>query len=169
MGKVLPGTMITTRSTITQIAKHTRIFISFHHICLRTRLAPRRKPWADTARLSVLSWRESRRSPRWETLLMFSRITPTVSSICYKKSHVSFPCCHKCLSRPPLSGDERSTWHRATSIYGNGNACTPLIPSRRPSTEERRRKLTACNAAVRWLPFCCAEAPPAAPLPPAGI
>lgn len=29
-----------------------RIFISFHHICLRTRFAPRRKPWADTARLS---------------------------------------------------------------------------------------------------------------------
>jgi len=55
----------------------------FHHICLRTLLAPRRKPWADTARLSVLSWRESRRSPRCETLLMFSRITPTVSSICY--------------------------------------------------------------------------------------
>ena len=63
--------------------------IPFHHICLRTLLAPRRKPCADTARLSVLSWRESRRSPRWETLLMFSRITPTVSSICYRVDHVS--------------------------------------------------------------------------------
>lgn len=63
--------------------------IPFHHICLRTLLAPRRKPCADTARLSVLSWRESRRSPRWETLLMFSRITPTVSSICCRRALVS--------------------------------------------------------------------------------
>lgn len=29
-----------------------RIFMSFHHICLRTRCAPRRKPCADTDRLS---------------------------------------------------------------------------------------------------------------------
>jgi hypothetical protein len=40
--------------------RHMRIFMSFHHICLRTRLAPLRKPWADWARLSVLSCRESR-------------------------------------------------------------------------------------------------------------
>lgn len=84
---------MTTNRMITQMTRHTRIFMSFHHICLRTRLAPRRKPWADTARLSVLSCKESRRSPRWETLLMFSRITPTVSSICCEKeSHVSWVC-----------------------------------------------------------------------------
>jgi len=64
---------------------HMRIFMSFHHICFLTRFAPLRKPWAETARLSVLSWRESNRSPRWETLLIFSRITPTVSSICWKQ------------------------------------------------------------------------------------
>lgn len=69
--------------------RHILIFISFHHICFRTRLAPRRKPWAETARLSVLSWRLSRRSPRCDTLLMFSRITPTVSSICYMAHNVS--------------------------------------------------------------------------------
>ncbi len=28
------------------------IFMSFHHICLRTRLAPLRNPCAETARLS---------------------------------------------------------------------------------------------------------------------
>jgi hypothetical protein len=39
--------------------------------------------------LSVLSCRESRCSPRWDTLLMFSRITPTVSSICCQRRHVS--------------------------------------------------------------------------------
>lgn len=102
-----------------------------YHICFRTRLAPRRNPWADIARLSmrwkgfqghsrmlrlcddgvsavpssdaesvevaadplpcippkrqrclpVLSCNESKRSPRSVTLLMFSRMTPTVSSI----------------------------------------------------------------------------------------
>lgn len=61
--------------------RHMRIFMSFHHICLRTRLAPRRKPWAETARVSVLSCRESRRAPRSETLLMLSRMMPTVLSI----------------------------------------------------------------------------------------
>lgn len=65
--------------------RHMRIFMSFHHICLRTRLAPLRKPWAEVARLSVLSWSESRRAPRSETLLMLSRMIPTVLSIsCYR-------------------------------------------------------------------------------------
>jgi len=64
------------------VVKRNRKRHTFHHICFRTRLAPRRNPWADTARLSVLSWRASRRSPRCETLLMFSLMTPTVSSIC---------------------------------------------------------------------------------------
>ena len=59
-----------------------RIFMSFHHICFLTRFAPLLNPCAETARLSVLSCNESRRSPLWDTLLMFSRITPTVSSIC---------------------------------------------------------------------------------------
>lgn len=36
--------------------------MSFHHICLRTRLAPRRKPCAETARLSVPGRRVDRRS-----------------------------------------------------------------------------------------------------------
>lgn len=58
--------------------------LTFHHICLRTLFAPRRNPCAETARLSVLSWRESNLSPRCETLLMFSRMTPTVSSICWR-------------------------------------------------------------------------------------
>lgn len=61
--------------------RHMRIFMSFHHICLRTRLAPRRKPCAETARLSVLSWSESSLAPRSDTLLMLSRIMPTVLSI----------------------------------------------------------------------------------------
>jgi len=63
--------------TIMQI----RIFMSFHHICLRTRLAPRRKPCADVARLSVLSCRASRRSPRCEALFRLSCIWRTVLSI----------------------------------------------------------------------------------------
>ena len=76
---------MTTSKMMMQITKHTRIFMSFHHICLRTRLAPRRKPCADTARLSVLSCRESRRSPRSETPIMFERIARIVSSISYRK------------------------------------------------------------------------------------
>lgn len=59
------------------------IFMSFHHICLRTRLAPRLKPCADVARLSVLSWRASRRSPRCEALFRLSCIWRTVLSISY--------------------------------------------------------------------------------------
>lgn len=77
------------RRTMIPTIKHMRIFMSFHHICFRTLLAPRRNPWADTARLSVLSCSESNRSPRCETLLIFSRITPTVSSICCAASYVS--------------------------------------------------------------------------------
>jgi hypothetical protein len=80
---------MTISRTMMPTIKHMRIFISFHHICFRTRFAPLRNPWAETARLSVLSWRESSRSPRCETLLMFSRITPTVSSICYREIQVS--------------------------------------------------------------------------------
>jgi hypothetical protein len=66
--------------------RHMRIFMSFHHICLRTRLAPLRKPWADTARLSVLSCSESKRAPRSDTLLMLSRMMPTVLSISWYAS-----------------------------------------------------------------------------------
>jgi len=59
-----------------------RIFMSFHHIFLRTRLAPRLNPCADTARLSVLSCSWSSRSPRSATFVMLSLMIPTVSSIC---------------------------------------------------------------------------------------
>lgn len=100
--------MMTTRRRMMPTMMHMRIFMSFHHIykassavivqlyackshtCFLTRFAPRLKPCAETARLSVLSWRESRCSPRCETLLMFSRITPTVSSICYNLICQSF-------------------------------------------------------------------------------
>jgi hypothetical protein len=59
-----------------------RTFISFHHIFFRTRLAPRLNVCALMARLSVLSWSESSRSPLSATLVMFSLMIPTVSSIC---------------------------------------------------------------------------------------
>ena len=103
--KNLPeGTMMTTSKMMTQITRHTRIFMSFHHICLRTRLAPRRKPCADTARLSVLSWRESRRSPRSETPIMFDRIARIVSSISYRKHIPLVSCLKRCQAtqRPSL-------------------------------------------------------------------
>lgn len=80
------GTIMTTSSRMMPTIRHMRIFISFHHICLRTRLAPLRKPWADTARLSVLSCSESRRAPRSDTLLMLSRMIPTVLSISCRAS-----------------------------------------------------------------------------------
>lgn len=76
---------MTTSRMMMPTMRHMRIFMSFHHICLRTRLAPFRKPWADTARLSVLSWSESRRAPRSETLLMLSRMMPTVLSISWMR------------------------------------------------------------------------------------
>lgn len=44
---------MTTTRRATPTAIRMRIFMSFHHICLRTRLAPRRKPCALCARLSV--------------------------------------------------------------------------------------------------------------------
>ncbi len=96
------GTIMTMRRTMIPTIKHMRIFMSFHHICFRTLFAPLRKPWAETARLSVLSRRESSRSPLCDTLLMFSRITPTVSSICCKRSHVS---CSSNKSRDGGGGD----------------------------------------------------------------
>jgi hypothetical protein len=81
--------------------RHMRIFMSFHHICLRTRLAPRRKPWADCARLSVLSCSESRRAPRSETLLMLSRIIPTVLSISYVRVSMCVAQGHGVAERLP--------------------------------------------------------------------
>ena len=46
------GTMMITNRMMMPMTMHMRIFMSFHHIFFRTRLAPRRKPWAETARLS---------------------------------------------------------------------------------------------------------------------
>ena len=80
-GNLPEGTMMTTSRMMMPTIRHMRIFMSFHHICLRTRLAPLRKPCAETARLSVLSCNESRRAPRSETLLILSRMIPTVLSI----------------------------------------------------------------------------------------
>ena len=100
--------MIITRRIMTPPTRHKRIFISqslakypivierggqtFHHICFRTRFAPRRNPCAETARLSfnqvssysgegnripVFDSRLSNLSPRSATLLILSRIIPT--------------------------------------------------------------------------------------------
>jgi hypothetical protein len=83
-GNILPeGTMMTINRMMMPTMMQIRIFMSFHHICLRTRLAPRRKPCADVARLSVLSCRASRRSPRCEALFRLSCIWRTVLSISY--------------------------------------------------------------------------------------
>jgi hypothetical protein len=83
-GESLPeGTMMTINKMMMPTMMQIRIFMSFHHICLRTRLAPRRKPCADVARLSVLSCRASRRSPRCEALFRLSCIWRTVLSISY--------------------------------------------------------------------------------------
>lgn len=49
---ITTGTIIIVNRMMIPITMHMRIFISFHHICFRTRLAPRRKPWAETAKLS---------------------------------------------------------------------------------------------------------------------
>ena len=76
------GTMMMTSRMMMPTMRHMRIFMSFHHICLRTLLAPRRKPCADWARLSVLFWRESRRSSRalsCRTFLSISWMAPLIS------------------------------------------------------------------------------------------
>lgn len=75
------GTMMMISRMMMPMIRHILIFISFHHICFLTLLAPRLKPCADVAKLSVLSCKLSRRSPRSETLLMLLRMTLTVESI----------------------------------------------------------------------------------------
>ena len=67
------GTMIITRRMIIPTAMHMRIFMSFHHIFLRTWLAPRRKPWAEIAKLSGAT-----RSALFLSEIMYS---PDVQSI----------------------------------------------------------------------------------------
>lgn len=91
---------MTMSKIMTAAMMHIRIFMSFHHICFLTRLAPRRNPCAETARLSVLSCSESKRSPRSETLLMLSRMIPTVLSISWSR-HVSsyFTLVHQAIMR----------------------------------------------------------------------
>lgn len=49
------GTTMMMMSTAIPIPIMIRILMSFHHICLRTRLAPRRKPCAEAARVSAKS------------------------------------------------------------------------------------------------------------------
>jgi hypothetical protein len=84
-GRSIPdGTMITMRRMIMPMMMHIRIFTSFHHICFLILFAPLRKFCAEVARLSVLSCKASRCSPRWPTELMFSFIASMVSSICYQ-------------------------------------------------------------------------------------
>ena len=41
------GIIMMSRSTMIPTMIHILIFMFFHHICLRTLFAPRRKPWAD--------------------------------------------------------------------------------------------------------------------------
>lgn len=76
------GTMITIKITMIPITIHNLIFISFHHICFLTLLAPLLKPWALTAKLSALSWIESNLSPLSATLLRLSLMISTVSLTC---------------------------------------------------------------------------------------
>jgi hypothetical protein len=50
---ITTGTMMIAKRIMIPTTIQIRIFISFHHISLRTRFAPRRKPWAETAKLSI--------------------------------------------------------------------------------------------------------------------
>lgn len=84
------GTIMTMSKMMMPTIRQILIFMSFHHICFLTLLAPRLNPCAETARLSVLSCRLSRRSPRSETLLILLRMTLTVESIsCHQSSAIS--------------------------------------------------------------------------------
>jgi hypothetical protein len=99
-GESLPeGTMMTINRMMMPTMMQIRIFMSFHHICLRTRLAPRRKPCADVARLSVLSCRASRRSPRCEALFRLSCIWRTVLSISWLSHALLALWIRRCLER----------------------------------------------------------------------
>ena len=102
--EILPeGTMITINRMMMPTMMQIRIFMSFHHICLRTRLAPRRKPCADVARLSVLSCRASRRSPRCEALFRLSCICRTVLSIsCWSQTALLAIWSSLPRGRPPV-------------------------------------------------------------------
>lgn len=51
--------------------KKRTIFMSFHHICLRTLLAPRLNPCAETARLSGYSWKRWNRGQHFGDFLVF--------------------------------------------------------------------------------------------------
>lgn len=97
--------------------RHILIFISFHHICFLTLLAPRLNPCAETARLSVLSCRLSRRSPRSETLLMLLRMTLTVESIsCDGSISSGFLKCHGHVSGQELLEAPPSVHARVAEI-----------------------------------------------------
>lgn len=79
------GTIITINNTIIPTIIHIRIFMSFHHICFRTLLAPRLNPCADVAKLSVLSCNLLIFSPRSEALTRLDRIWSTALATSYTR------------------------------------------------------------------------------------
>jgi len=106
------GTMMMTSKRMMPTIRHILIFMSFHHICFLTLLAPRLKPCAETARLSVLSCRLSRRSPRSETLLMLLRMTLTVESIsCVNSQSLSARVGWKVMGDVRLGGQRYAGCH----------------------------------------------------------
>jgi hypothetical protein len=136
--------------------RHIRIFMSFHHICLRTLLAPLRKPWAETARLSVLSCRVSSRVPRSDTLLMLSRMMPTVLSISWEIVLVHLL---ECRVRNIANSSARHfarlarPWRLCMHSIYNSQRCREAVQNRR-SEAEGRRSWTASRAMSRntWRP-----------------
>lgn len=131
------GTMMMTSKTMMPMIRHILIFMSFHHICFLTLLAPRLKPCAETARLSVLSCRLSRRSPRSETLLMLLRMTLTVESI-------------SCINSQSLSVRIESHLVGDVRLGGQRYAGCRLCWRRRSGQRECRGRKAAQTLWRRW-------------------
>jgi len=141
--------MIITNRMRIPTTRHMRIFMSFHHICLRTRLAPLRKPWADTARLSVLSCSESRRAPRSETLLMLSRMMPTVLSISCRASQHMDVLCQETIRRSlrslrSLRGTHQHRRRRGSVLWDMGPCAVGVASLPTGLTAWRPRLRCAC-------------------------
>lgn len=130
--------------------------LTFHHIFFRKRLAPRRKPPAESARSPVVSLRRFRPWPRWSAETMFSCITLIVESISYsKKTKRQSP--HRYVGEPH---DPKNRQGQSICCFGSICSESPRIPLRRPGPTacQSSRPLRAYNGEsasqgpLNWLP-----------------
>ena len=135
--------------------------MSFHHICLRTRLAPRRNPWAETARESGREHGATDRpsEARWRVCEIarprsFSRGFQVGQSLCEERDCVSF---ERAVDRKKSRAERRER--------GLRRADSPVLSCRASSLSPRSATFVMFSCMIStvesicfWMSAICASA-----------